>query len=1287
NSFLQGAWALLMSRYSGQEDIVFGAVTSGRPTTLARAESMVGLFINTVPIRIQVSPEESLLPLLYKIQEFVVEVGQYEYCPLIKIQGWSEIAKGFPLFESLVVFENYVVDESLKQNNINLEIEGSHGFERTNYPITLIVVPDQKISLRILVNDTSRFDHNTLTQMLGHLKNLLEGMVANQQQRIGDLLMLSEAEQQKLLVEWNDTAVPYSQEKCIHQLFEAQVAKTPDAVAVVFEKQTLTYTELNTKANQLAHYLQQLGVNPEILVGICVERSFEMVIGLLAILKAGGAYVPLDPNYPLERLSYMLEDSQPRVLLTQEHLLERLPNHQAQVICLDNDWEKISTNSTVNPESNITIDNLAYVIYTSGSTGKPKGAMNNHSGILNRLLWMQDTYQLTSVDAVLQKTPFSFDVSVWEFFWTLMSGARLVVARPNGHKDPDYLVKLISQQQITTLHFVPSMLQVFLEARDVEQCQSIRQVIASGEALPAQLQHRFWQRLDSRLDNLYGPTEAAVDVTYWQCQKDNQKQKTVPIGRPIANIQVYLLDDDLNPVPVGVTGELYLGGVGVGRGYFNRPDLTAEKFIPHPFSNHTVDRLYKTGDLAHYLPNGDIEYIGRIDNQVKVRGFRIELGEIEAMITQHPAVRETVVIAREESDNAKRLVAYVVSRQESTLTISALREFLESKLPDYMVPSAWVTLETLPLTPNGKVDRKALPEPSNLHNLSNDYIPPRNDTEATIINIWQQLLETQKIGIKDNFFEIGGHSLIATRVISQIRQIFQVELPLRSIFEHPTVTGLAQEIEQGIKSDSGISLTPIKKVSRSEKLPLSFAQQRLWVLSQLEPDSPAYNIPAAFRLQGKLDVSALVKTFSTIIQRHEILRTTVTQVEDELVQIIHPQVDFQPVVIDIANLHQNLQDQEIKELVEKEAAQPFDLAKDLLLRVTLIKLTDIEHIVLFTMHHVISDGWSMGILVNEFSAIYKAFVEGEPSPLPKLTLQYLDYAVWQREWLQGDVLDKQLSYWKQQLGNNLSVLELAIANPQPEGRTFRGGQQKIRIDKDLSQNLQNLSTENGVTLFMTLLAAFKTLLHWYSNQEDIVVGTDIANRHQGEIENLIGFFVNQLVLRTDLSGNPTFKELLAKVRQVTLDAYANQDLPFNKLVEVLNPKRNLNYTPLFQVKMILQNTPIPALELPDLQLTSIEVDKKKTVENDLLLAIEDTGAGLNCLLKYDVDLFSSNNMAELLENLELILSEIARQPELRLDKIKSILAKAEENRQQTREHDYQNTLMQKLKKVRRRSLN
>jgi amino acid adenylation domain-containing protein len=732
--------------------------------------------------------------LLAQVRETTLKAYEHQDVPFEQVVEALQPQRSLshsPLFQVMFILQNAPMGEIELAGVTLTQLERESTIAK--FDLTLSITETAQGLVGEWEYNTDLFDRSTIERMAAHFQNLLSVIVENPQLSVGELPLLSETEQHQLLNEWNQTQANYPKDVCIYQLFEAQVEKTPDAVAVVFEDQQLTYRELNVRANQLAHHLQELGIKPEVLVGICVERSLEMVVGLLGILKAGGAYVPLDPHYPQDRLSYMLTDSGVEVLLTHSSLLESLPEHQAIVVCLDTDWDAIEQHSQNHLDVEVGSDNLAYVIYTSGSTGVPKGVMNTHRGIHNRLLWMQQAYQLTCSDRVLQKTPFSFDVSVWEFFWPLLTGARIVVALPEGHKDSAYLVNLIAQQQVTTVHFVPSMLQVFLQEPNLENCSCLQRVFCSGEALPFELTQRFFSQLKCELHNLYGPTEAAIDVTFWQCQPQDNLQ-IVPIGRPIANTQIYILDKHLQPVPIGVPGELYIGGDGLARGYLNRPELTSEKFIPNPFSHSKSERLYKTGDLARYLSDGNIEFLGRIDHQVKIRGFRIELGEIEAVLNTHPQIQQVVVITTEDMAGNKGLVAYIVTTDES-LTNNQIREFLFSKLPEYMVPSAFVTLDTLPLTPNGKVDRKALPAPDGDFLREREYVAPRTASEEIIANIFASVLGVQNVGIHDNFFELGGHSLLATQVISRLRESFQMELPLRSLFEKPTVALLSDRIE------------------------------------------------------------------------------------------------------------------------------------------------------------------------------------------------------------------------------------------------------------------------------------------------------------------------------------------------------------------------------------------------------------------------------------------------------------------------------------------------------------
>ncbi|GAA6615349.1 amino acid adenylation domain-containing protein [Scytonema sp. NUACC26] len=800
NTLVQAAWAILLWRYSG-DDVVFGVTVSGRSPAILGVESIVGIFINTLPMRVELSAEDTVLPKLKQIHKQQVEMSTYEYTPLVEIQGMSDVPRGLPLFESIVVFENYPVDAALQEHAQKLHISDVCAFERTNYPLTIEAQPGVELSLRF-VYDTQRFDTATVTRMMGHFQTLLEGIVTNPEQRLADLPLLNVSERQQLLMKWNDTQSDYPQDKCIHQLFEKQVELTPNAVALVYQNEQLSYRELNTRANQLAHYLQSLGVGPEVLVGICVERSLEMIVGLLGILKAGGAYVPLDPTYPQERLEFMLHDSQIKVLLTLQGLVVQLP-HKMQIVHLDADWEAIEQNSTENPIVGATPKNLAYVIYTSGSTGKPKGVMIPHQSLVNFTQSATVEYRLNQHDRILQFASISFDAAAEEIYPCLTCGGTLVLRTQEMLSSVLQFLQQCKDLELTVLDLPTAYWHQIcsdLASADLALPDSLRLVIIGGErALPQAV--KIWQeRVGTipELINTYGPTEATVVTTLCKLSGKSTEldEQEVPIGRPIGNAKVYVLDRNLQPVPIGVPGELHIGGTSLAWGYLNRPDLTAEKFIGNPFSDQLGTRLYKTGDLARYLPDGNIEFIGRIDHQVKIRGFRIELLEIEAVLAQHPSVKQVLAIAREDVPGDKRLVAYIVHHQEQVPKVSELRSLLKAKLPDYMVPSAFVMLEAMPLTPNGKVNRQALPAPDTLRpDLEATFVAPRTSTEEVMAQIWTQVLRLERVGVNDNFYDLGGHSLTTTQLLFRVQNTFTVVLPLHALLETPTVAGMAQAID------------------------------------------------------------------------------------------------------------------------------------------------------------------------------------------------------------------------------------------------------------------------------------------------------------------------------------------------------------------------------------------------------------------------------------------------------------------------------------------------------------
>ena len=962
------------------------------------------------------------------------------------------------------------------------------------------------------------------------------------------------------------------------------------------------------------------------------------------MLIAGGAYVPLDPAYPKERLAFMLSDSQAPLLLTQKQLLPRLPKHKAHIIYLDTEEEIWATTSQENPLSNVTPENLAYVIYTSGSTGKPKGVQIPHTNVVNFLKSMEVEPGLTESDTLLAVTSISFDIAVLELYLTLITGARLVLVSRQVARDGQELRERLAATDTTVMQATPATWRMLLASE--WQGSSKLKILCGGEALPCDLAKQLLTK-GAALWNLYGPTETTIWSTVYKVKPTKPSSVLVPIGRPIANTTIYLLDPQGKPVPIGIPGELNIGGAGLARGYLNRPELTREKFISNSFAylNHQPTRVYRTGDLARYLLDGTIEYIGRIDHQVKIRGFRIELGEIEALISRHQQVQQAVVIAREDKPGNKRLVAYLLTQVSLDDILHELRNLLETKLPNYMVPSVFVQLEALPLTPNGKIDRSALPAPDmSSSSLKNSFVAPRNSIEEELAKIWAQVLNLQQVGVYDNFFELGGNSLLVTQVISRLRKTFKVELPLRYLFELPTIARLATGIQELMRAELEQKASTIERSSRQNKLPLSSAQQRLWLLEQIQPDSFIYNTPAAVRLVGELNAAALEQSFNEIVRRHEVLRTTFSQVDGEPFQVIIPSLKIELPVVDLSNWSEADRKAEVQRLAFQEAQRPFNLAQGPLLRCTLLCLREKERIVLFTIHHIISDGWSMGVLVQELASLYEAFCAGKPSPLPELPIQYVDFAVWQQQWLQGEVLETQLAYWKQQLGSNLPVLQLPTVRPREKVKTNRGATQSFLIPANLSKALQTLSYQEGVTLFMTLLAAFQVLLQRYTGQDDIVVGTDVANRNRAKTELLIGFFVNLLVLRTDMSGNPSFRELLHRVREVALGAYTHQDLPFDKLVEALQPQRKLSHTPLFQVLFVLQNTPIPPLKLPGLTLNILEIDNE-IARFDLTLFLTETEQGIEGKWQYNADLFETATINRMSGHLETLIKNIVAQPD------------------------------------------
>ena len=1262
NTVVQGAWALLLSRYSGSHDVVFGATVSGRPAELSGVEQMLGLFINTLPMRVEVKGSETVAECLRRIQAEVAETKQYEYAPLFEVQRWSEVERGQSLFDSILVFENYPVDASVREqaaSKMGLEIARVQSDERTNYGLSVMVVPGQQLTIR-LGYETSRYEDGVVERMLGHLARLLESMASDPQQHISELEMLSEAERQQLLVEFNDTRCEYPQNICLHQLFEQQVERTPDALALTFEDQHLTYAELNRRANQLAHYLQSQGIGVEDRVGVLLERSVEMVVSLLAILKAGAAYVPLDPAYPHERLAFTLADSTAALLISRSSLIDSLAlslslPDSLPLLSLDLSDAEIAAHSRDNLSASVMAENLAYLIYTSGSTGTPKGVAITHHSASTLIHWSADIYSPSQLSGVLASTSICFDLSVWELFVPLALGGRVLLAH-NALELPT----LAARDEVRLINTVPSAMAELVRQRAIPR--SVEVINLAGEALSERLVKEIYeQSAEVEVNNLYGPSE---DTTYSTWQRVRLGER-VTIGRPVANTQVYILGEGQELVGVGVRGEVYIGGEGLARGYLNQPGMTAERFIPHPFSQRGGARLYKTGDVARYLADGEIEYLGRIDHQVKIRGFRIELGEIESVLCQHEQVREAVVVAQETMGGGgqQRLVAYVVAEgveelSTSELSTSEMRQHLGEKLPEHMIPSVFVQLTELPLTPNGKVDRRALPSPDISQQRGTDgFVAPRTPIEEQLCAIWQQVLGLEQVGIHDNFFELGGHSLLATQVMSRLREAFQVDLPLRTVFEAPTVAALAERVTKQRSTADALEVLPLKRVRRGEEMPLSFAQQRLWFVNELEPGGSVYNIPVAFRLKGRVDCAAMEQSLRAMVMRHESLRTSFQIIRQQPVQVIQTLPNFHLPIVNLEGLPEDERERVALQVAHVDADLPFDLTQSPLLRVLLVKLSEDSYVFLLTMHHIISDGWSIWVFVKELAQLYKAFAGGESSPLPPLKIQYADFAHWQRQWFNSEMLEMQLAYWKKQLADAPPVLELPVDYPRPNIQSFRGKTHSFALSEELFASLKVLSQRENATLYMTLLACFKVLLYSYTGQNKITVGSPIAGRNRTEVENLIGFFVNMLPLSTNLAGAPTFQELLSRVREVTLEAYHHQDVPFEKLVEELQPERSLSHSPIFQVAFVLQNTPTDIPQLPEVTLSLLEINRT-TAKFDLTLSMMETTDGVNASFEYSTDLFEAATIERLAIHFQTLLESVVADPQQRVSELE-MLSEAE----------------------------
>jgi amino acid adenylation domain-containing protein len=1246
---LLGGLEITLQRYCRQHDLVVGTPVANRGRV--EIEPLIGFFVNTLALRADLAGDPPVAALLGRVRESALGAYAHQDLPferlVAELQPERDLGRT-PIFQILMVLQNARPAEPRLPGLEVTPLAIPTGAAKLD--LSLALAADASGLRAQWTYDASLFDGATIARLAAHCEQLWAEMVLAPERRLSALSMLTAAERAQLAA-WNDTLATYPEGLTLSRLLAAQIERTPDAVALLHEGEELTYRQLGRRVGALAGELRRRGVGPEVRVGLYFERSPELVVGLLGVVAAGGAYVPLDPSYPWGRVAAMLEDAAPRLLLTVTARRSSLAGVGAPVLCLDAlEPPAVADLPPAAWAGSCAEENLAYVIFTSGSTGRPKGVMNSHRGIVNRLLWMQETFPFTAADRVLQKTPASFDVSVWELFAPLLAGSTLVVARSDGHRDPAYLARLIAEAGITVVHFVPSLLRAFLAEPDLKSsCATLRRIFTSGEALPGELAQLCLARLDAELHNLYGPTEAAVEVTWWACERGDPRAG-VPIGRPIANTEIHLLDPDLNPVPAGLQAELFIGGVQVARGYLGRPDLTAERFVPDGASGRYGARLYRTGDAARWRTDGAIEFLGRLDHQVKIRGVRIELGEVEAALRGHPRIDDAVVVALPEPGStlpepppAQQLVAYLVAAGTAP-SAAEIRDWLLRSLPEAMVPAVFVRLPALPLTASGKIDRRALPAPERAAPAAVSGAP-LTATEELLAGIWAEVLGTAPASAGDDFFDLGGHSLLAAQVVARVREIFRCELGLRAIFAATTLQALAARIDAARAARGGAAPAdpPLAATEAEADLPLSFAQERLWFLEQLRPGGSLYNMPLALALTGTLDVERLRRAGEQVVDRHQALRAVFASVDGRPVQRLAPRQPLALPLVDLTELPAS--DALARELAGEEAGRPFALARGPLLRLLLLRIAADRHLLVLHCHHIVADGWSLGVFLRELAVLYAPGETASPAPLPPLPIQYFDFSRWQRR--RAAAYDEQLAFWRQSLAGAPQLLELPADRPRPPLPSYRGGKVLALIPPPIVERLRAQSRRQVTTLFMTLLAALSALLARLCGQRDLLIGTPVAERDQLATEGLIGLFVNTLVLRCDLAGDPAFSALQERSREVVLAAYAHHEIPFERLVEELAPARGLGLPPLVQVLLVPQRSPLAGLALPGLEIAPVPLPAS-AARFDLALSAAVGERALPLALEYAADLVDRSTAARWLAHWEALLAAVAERPELPL---------------------------------------
>ncbi len=1227
NTLVQAVWSFLLSTYAGKEDVVFGVTVSGRPAD-EKFEKKVGLFINAIPLRVKIDPTQGVLAFLKTLQQEHIQSRTFQYTSIKRIQNWIGVRGD--LFDSIMIVRNFPLPKSFGlENQDSVEIGNVKVEENNNYLLSIEVSTGHKIKVDFKFNSVLLEEYYA-DLFKGHFEHVLQQFIAGEDKLLKTIELPTLFEKQQLLEQFNDTQFDFPLDKSLVDLWEEQVLQTPNHTALVLSEGSITYKELNERANILASYLHNRSKESS-LIGLCVNRSAEMMVGLLGIMKSGHAYVPIDPTYPQNRIDYIIKDSGIRLMVSLNHLnLIFKEVDDLDVLLLDEEWLTIEQEYVKLSKKVIQSTNLAYVIYTSGSTGRPKGVLIEHRSLVNFLFSMQHTFRLDENSIMLAVTTYSFDISYLELYLPLLAGGRVVLSKSSTASDADKLQELMINYKPTHMQATPATWQLLIESGWKNKTGMV--IMTGGEAISTTLKDFLTNLGAQPVWNLYGPTE----TTIWSTQKQLQAGEPVTIGQPIANTQIYILDNLNNLCPVGVTGELCIGGAGLARGYLNRPDLNNEKFIVHRFNAQSEERLYRTGDLARWLPNGELECLGRKDRQVKIRGYRIELGEIEAALQQSEVVRQGVVVLKTNLQEEKQLLAYIVPERNFDRT--AIIKDLKSVLPDYMIPTFLIEMEALPLTPNGKLDRKALPDPDTSILRNNNFIEAKTDIELQQVDIWKSILELEKIGIEDNFFELGGHSLLATRLVSAIRRELNVKLRIKDVFLNPTISKMTELIK--IARDSGTEVTAIKpQIDRPELVPLSYAQERLWFIDRMS-GSLEYHMPIVQAFSAALDVEILDASLKKILERHEVLRTLILEDKGRPFQKVIPVLDWK---INRINLVEAYDANKWLSIIKEEINQPFNLAEDFKLRANLYKKKDQSFVLILVVHHIAFDGWSANLFMKEVMELYLSKKEKRQSNLNSIEIQYADYSIWQRAYLSDTVLDNKLAYWEHQL-SNVAQIDLPTDFPYPSVLSTEGAATIIEINPALTAGLKKECLHLDVTPFMALLTVFKILLYRYTGQTDICVGSPVANRGQYEVENLLGFFVNSIALRSDLSGNPTFVELLSKVKQTTLEGYNHQDAPFEKVVEKVAGQRSISRSPIFQVLFSMNKfSTIHKMDFGDLIASNIDFDKGKS-QYELALSVVDKGTYYNIEFTYCKDLFKSTTIERMAHHFNMLLSAIIANP-------------------------------------------